>query len=790
MCKQHILNFNYKMEHLENQNLNPQYALLGYNINVAKNIVKNMSDSKILSALPTKVIEINTLFFYTDKLSDKELDNLKLGESQKVDKETTQLEYSLHFLNHFDEIIKNKQNTNIVLYNTEILKLLDVSNLSIQLGFNPLYFHLDGQLIEMDDQVINEYCKRHELDGYINLNKPSIYLDYSNECLLYKNNDNLLTLCPTVYLINKKKYGLNHLKILGVISLTKKNKVYLEVSELTKLHNILFCTLSHLIELTDDVKTKADLTNHVLTFYENGKEYDFTKIYSHKNYLDALLINYTNINDVCEFECCVQDMIEIKTNVIPTKPNLEVFTNQIIENHAADKLFKIILNNFATQYDINSFLFNNYTQISTIPKFSELNNYIQQAQSMEDIKKIFKDLETEIINTLHANYKANQNNYKTTLNLINLQYIPTTLSYLSNQILSILETVTIDDVITIINGEDNPNLHKSIKAINNYFNVDSFYIDITFHQYKKPQSLLQDLLNDVTSHKHKPKINLDYLKIITKLNEDDMLKEEIKKIYSYIYDLYKSYIKGEILYGQLYDLLKIETLHNYLYQFAIQNEFNAPLVMNYNELTTQKDLNQYNIKTLKDLTLEEFGEQMKTIKLNILMNKTLNELANFLKLNQEYDNVKNFLMINIERFINHYLDNPNSELSLLMNDYDVDFSFVTVNIEKIYNDIIQHNTNEVMIDYIYKQLKQTLMNKSKILRLIKNKNLFEIYLQYLRHEINKADLEKAVFVNFNKKENKDVEKEKQVVNPPEEKEEPKKRRRRRSSDEKTEEFEM
>src|SRR5438445_3342615 len=200
-------------------------------------------------------------------------------------------------------MIKNKQNVNIVLYNDKRLKLLDVTELSIQLGFNPLYFHFNNQLYEVDEQVIYEYCDKNNLDGYINLNKPSKYSDYNNECFLYQNNNELYTLCPTVYLLNNQKYGVNLLKMISVITLTK-NKNYLDLNELHKLRNVLFCTMSHLIEIIDDVKTKAIISYHILSFHdEKNNEYNFTIIYNAKNYLDALVINYTNINDTCEFEC-------------------------------------------------------------------------------------------------------------------------------------------------------------------------------------------------------------------------------------------------------------------------------------------------------------------------------------------------------------------------------------------------------------------------------------------------------------------------------------------------------
>ena len=432
---------------MENNNLNKQYTLLGYNIDIVKDIVQKISDSKLLSLLPITTLQINTLFHYYDKLTTNEFNDYKLGHTQKLNEDTTLLQY------HYEPSYDQKYNTDVILINDKPLKVLDVSQLSIELGFNPLHFYFNNTLYTIDEQAIYDYCKRKKLDGYINLNQLSSYFDTNNKCPLFVNQGEVNTICSTIYLLYDKdsedQYGINKLKTIGMISTIKKNKEHLTPDQIIKLYNLLFCNISQLIEITDDVKTTPTIDNHVISFQDHNKDYDFIKIYKNKDILDNLFLNYTNLNDECDFDCCGQHMMEIKSNIIPPM-NVDIFVNYPINTNKSDKLFIEILSRIASDYDINEFLFNHYEDLTEIEDYKNLTNYINESKSIEQVKNVINELEKHIIKKLYDNYKSSDKGYKATLNLINLQYIPKTYKYLINKVMDVLKELDIEDVINIL----------------------------------------------------------------------------------------------------------------------------------------------------------------------------------------------------------------------------------------------------------------------------------------------------------------------------------------------------
>ena len=748
-------------------NLNKQYALLGYNINIAKDIVKNMSDEQIFSLLPTTILEKNTVLHHITKSTD----DIKLGEPLIIDEKLIPFQFDLpHSF--------NKSNVDIISTNDQELKCLDVTQVSLELGFNPLYFYINDKLYQTDENLLYEYCKKKNLDGYINLNQP-MTLNETSHCPYFNHHNHLEQICPTIYLINRKKYGVTLLKTRGIIELTNKNRQYLTYQELIKLYNVLFCNIAYLIDIIDNVKTKPVLNNHIITFYSDDQEYSFDKVYKNKEYLDALTVNYTNLKDECDFDCCGQ-MNEIK-NTQPPLLQIDIYSDEPTNTSLSKKLFKEILSIISDKYHINSFLFQNYEDIATLKGYENLNQFISEAQSIEQVGYIINHLEKNIINTLYTNYKASEKTFKTTVNFINLEYLPTTYRYIVTKIMNQLETMKKDDVKKLIQGE-----LKNQKDIVKYFNINDLTIDMFYRLYKKPSHLYQALLNDIAQYKKEPVLDLNYIKMITKLNDDEETQMTIKKVYNNIYDIYKSFIQGQILFEQLYQLLEVNVLYNALFHFTQQYNLNVSLVMNYHALSQLPDMEQYNIDTLKELTLEEYEELLDDLKMHVIKTKLLQRLSQYFNLNKDKDNVKTFLNTNINRIINNYRDNKTSDLSLFLENPETDFyQFMTtdVPIDTIVQDIIHYNTNDVMLDVIYNQLKTPLINKNKILKLTKNKNLFDIDLSYLRNEMTRGDLEKAVFINLNKEENREENKKEKV-----EERTKKSTKRKKSSEEETEEM--
>lgn len=132
-------------------------------------------------------------------------------------------------------------------------------------------------------------------------------------------------------------------------------------------------------------------------------------------------------------------------------------------------------------------------------------------------------------------------------------------------------------------------------------------------------------------------------------------------------------------------------------------------------------------------------------------------MALYYKLNLKTKNVKDFLTDSAERMIKHNLESPDSNILTMVNNNTFPwYSFITTPIENI-NEVIQNmidiNTNEVMLNYIYKYLDKTLLEdvKDEIIDLLKNRNLLQQFILHLQKEFDRDTLSTVVLVQLNKK---------------------------------------
>src|SRR5688572_29397824 len=116
---------------MEIGNLNPRYTLLSYDINLMKNIIKSIDTEELLSTCPHTTIPIDTLFYHFDD------ENYEINKTPQF----TDNHYYFNFIGQYN-LIKNKDISMCqVLWNRKELKLLDLSLISIELGFNPTMYY-------------------------------------------------------------------------------------------------------------------------------------------------------------------------------------------------------------------------------------------------------------------------------------------------------------------------------------------------------------------------------------------------------------------------------------------------------------------------------------------------------------------------------------------------------------------------------------------------------------------------------------------------------------------------
>lgn len=710
---------------MEIRNLNPRYTLLSYDINLMKNTIKDIEPEELLSTCPQTKIPLNTLFYH--------FDNANYEINQTAQFEDTQ--YYFNFLGHQKDL-----STCQVLYNTNELTLLDLSLVSIEFGFNPtmFYYYNKNKRLKNMTRFINDYCVEHQLDGYITYNIKDIGNEEydSDSCVTYVNG--MTALCPTVYLIQSE------LKILSNIQLKKSNQM-MKKSELIKLHNIVFCNLYNIMSviLDDeifDLTLESSFLFKSIVLYTN-ENHSLSYFLTSKPHLATLLqINATNLTDECEFDY-YQDQLLMNEPEIDEHLKVDIITNRPIQSHHSDALFDKALTIISEKFNLTSFIYVHYHQLEKLPLLNQYTLDMMKNKNLNDIKNIITTIEKIIINQLYLNYKQSDKGRRANVNFINLEYIQTTYQYIKSHIMNLL--MSSEKAFDIINGAIDKN-------IVNYFNVDYLYHDIVEMKYKNPKILHQDLLNDVASYKHIPMIDLKYLKIITKMSDDQAsILNEIEDVQLNIYDVYKKFIAGTKSFKDLYDFLGIDYLYDYLKKFALNNQLNISMVWGYKNLSLLDQMENFNVNDL-ETDIEFFKSKLELMKTKILIVKFLKMLANILELSIDDTDTRLYLVHNIEKIIN-----DNQEIKNLLQDVNTDWyaisqEYTNQQMQSLYNLFLLNNTNELLLSYIYQYLNIELspVIKDEILKLIKSKQLLQIWVSFLNKEINKDTLSNIVFASY------------------------------------------
>ena len=719
---------------MEIGNLNPRYTLLSYDINLMKNTIKSIDPEELLSQIPHTKIPKDTLFYHFDE----------------------DVNYYFNFLKNTDASICQ------VSWNNEALNLLDLSFISIEFGFNPTMFYYKNPNTQNDrlkniTNYIIDYCISNQLDGYITYDVKNSSGDYDSDACVTYVKSNGSPLCPTVHLIQPE------LKLLSTINLKKSNKTMTK-SELTRLHNVVFCTLLNIMSIVlnqeVDIQLESSFLYKTLHFdtEENYSLNEFMKLVK-PHLLSLLDINSSNLSDECQFDY-YQDYLMMNPPVPIDNLKADIISNVLIKSSYSDSLFSKALALIASQFNLPSFVYVNFHQLEQLPILKQYSLEVMKDKTIDEMRTIMSEIEKTIMNHLYINYKNTAKGHRANINFVNLEYLKKTYEYMKSVIMNRLMNLG-DKAFSIINGEID-------KEIIQYFNVDYLYHDIVATQYKKPQTLHQDLLTDVTKYKQSsakggspiPSINLKYLKIIASLSDNEQglaLNQFLTNIELEIYNFYKAFISGHQLFVNLYQFLGVESIYDYLKNFAINNQLNISIVIGYNDFSLMDQMENFNVISLHDEMKEQhesdiefYKSKLDLMKTKLLIVKFLKILSQFLELSIDDTDARKYLIDNIEQIIHNNADIENVLSNINADWYNISKNYNDAENQQLFELFLQNNKNEDLLSYIYKYLDIDLLpeTKTEIVKLIKHKQLLKIWISFLNKEITKDILSNIVFVSY------------------------------------------
>ena len=361
-------------------NLNPRYALINYDINVAKDWV---STHDILDLCPRMVIPVGTLLYHSTKLSRADIVNFKKYPPKKncaiyqlpLPKTTESIGDKPHIMElsvnpnkrnghctcqygqqkrlygNFNFVGNYELGLNTTLKGVEILivtepiTLIDLNYPSIELGFSPKTFTLHGNDLSghfAKQTQWQNYCTKHHIDGLIMLDASdiqSITMEHkmSLSCYHYRHG----VACPEFVLLSSLgetgmfPVGTDKLKILGMIDIDQLSR-----QEVDKLFKIFFTKLQYhfkkitisypkpntLFKILNPGTSIEAMFNYLTSYIDRYGDADFYLNRSHlKDAYDHLLYQ----SDIEYLKEYTEKQLELFD---PAKIDMELWTDIIIKN--------------------------------------------------------------------------------------------------------------------------------------------------------------------------------------------------------------------------------------------------------------------------------------------------------------------------------------------------------------------------------------------------------------------------------------------------------------------------
>jgi hypothetical protein len=190
--------------------------------------------------------------------------------------------------------------------------------------------------------------------------------------------------------------------------------------------------------------------------------------------------------------------------------------------------------------------------------------------------------------------------------------------------------------------------------------------------------------------------------------------------------------------GALEEFMRMNEIYSFIYYFAEKYSVNVSLLLYYNQILLLPMMKNYDVQNIYNMTTEEFISDMNRLKIYIYLVKYVTSVADYYKLDVNKKDVKDFLNNNIEKYLALNMD-------ILGDDIDY-YKFLRDPIEEdIIRYIININTNDAMIDYLYTMFQLPLDNKNAVKQLVKNKNLYKLFISYLQGNITKNELKNIIY---------------------------------------------
>lgn len=482
-------------------NLNPRYAMINDDVNVMKQLVSEMNYENLLDLCPRIKIPVGTLFYHSTKESSSSILN-KINQNLKFYPKVSNCEcpyikpFPTESIGNKPRIIELSSNptvkqsgchcrtgiqerlygnfnfagnyhielgktilkgTEILINNKEVI-LIDLNYLSIEIGFSPKRFFINGEQSSNDFGKQNHwqsYCKKNNIDGLIMLDIVDVQeIDVSHKTILSCYNfidpdKNIGVTCPEFALIatlgnHVDKYqpiGTEKLQILGMVDLVDDHNIKLERSQVETMFELFFIYLNKILnDVTKDnvivdliyyknftlfkqlsIKVKNKLLNVDELFdllYQYIHKYGDEKLYVkyNKHVMDEFENIYHSdvkyLNEYKEkqlelfFPIEKSENIELYTdiiihNIIPRQDLNYYFKDGNLVNYASDYLFDYLLGNI--DLDINKTLYINYHYLSDIKNYEQydMTLFTENADTKNNIKKFIDNLELHIITNFY-----------------------------------------------------------------------------------------------------------------------------------------------------------------------------------------------------------------------------------------------------------------------------------------------------------------------------------------------------------------------------------------------------
>lgn len=707
-------------------NLNPRRALIS-NFDNFEKILKNANIDILLDMYPRTYLPLQTILYHFDNDIEKGFE--KLGKNQGLfpDYKDNLIEFDFNYYNVNTKYIH-------VLYNSEEIKVLDCTFIAAELGFNPISF---------SNKEMMNYCKQNKLDGFINL-KESV--NTSSTC--YSN------MCPVLYLLNRKysddKEILSKVKMLGMIDTITPKQKKLNLKDINKLLNLLFCRVYQIIEKREgefNFDIYGNLYGNMIVSTKN------LNLVYYQDYYKLLNLDHTNLKNPCVIDYIKEEIQPEQTDlsILTTNKNIHKTDQDFFDSdendmefYLSDKIYDYAFTKLAKKLNVNPYIYSHYHLFSQFPQYKTytidlLNNYT--------IQTIISHLELQIFNDLYTHYKFFRKGdvaiNKVNINSVNIQYIFSTKSFLIKKIFTIFSRKKWDEVISIL-------MLKHIdKGINNLFNADHFYHTIVNEKYTKARFLYDDLVKDIIQYQRQQNINLptidyNFLKQLLKISKNLPLQEYLSKMLLTIYDKYKEFITNKdknLMFVDMYAFLAVDDIAAFFMDVAKHLNQSPSLINHYVDITNMDPFKNYKTIKIEGEPTAGLINWFNDLKISILTFIFTNQLATYYKLDKG-----KFLTMIVEQLIKQ------QQFQDSLDDVNIDWYDFLINpnfdINSVINIINQIYNNNIMLPYIYEELKIHLSPSRtiEVLDKVRNDNLFEIYIDYLNGDITLDKLKQIIYV--------------------------------------------